>query len=174
MFGKWVSVILTVLVILGAVVIAFFFWGRDIRNYLPIEGEPSAEDSTISQNILLSTVLSATTDLTQQTTKLKAEGYKDNYIVADITSVDKARSKLGLSINLPGEGVFETQDVTAESECTAQNTATVSRDDFSVLKESAKLFEEAKVGDVLWAYCLDDSCETIGRECVLIKVAGEE
>jgi len=174
MSDKWISVILAGLAVLGAIVIVFFFFNWDIRRYFADGEGPAAPGDSVSQNTLLSAALSPDTDLTQQTAKLKAEGYQDNYIVADITSVDKTGGRLGLSINLPGAEGFETRDVTSEAECQAQNTVSVSREDYRVLSESAELLEEAGVGDVIWAYCLDNSCETIGRECVLIKVTGEE
>ncbi|NIT04026.1 hypothetical protein GTO10_03810 [Candidatus Saccharibacteria bacterium] len=174
MSGRWFSIILGVLAILGAAAIVFFFFEWDIRSYLATGGEPTNSEDSTSQNTLLSVALSGDTDLTQQTAKLKAEGFKDNYIVADITSIDKSGDKLGLNINLPSTEGFETQDVTATTECTTQNTTSVSRDDYSVLSENAELFEEVEVGDVLWAYCLDDSCGVVGRECVLVKVTGEE
>ncbi len=174
MSGKWVFIILTVLAVLAAVAIVFFFFSSDILNYLWGSGEPVTSEDSTAQNSLLSIALSSSTDLTAQSAKLKDEGYKDNYVVADITSVDKAGSKLGLSINLPSDDGFETQDVTAVSECTTQDTTSVSRDDFSVLSESAELFEEARVGDVLWTYCLDDACSTVGKECVLVKITGGE
>ena len=155
----------------GAILIIYLFAKEDAENLsetitgntveIPIEGEPTRET-------LLLSLLAGPISFDGQMAKLRTEGFENNYFIAHITKVDNKIKAFTLKMEFPVANGFETEEKVATANCPVDSTAVLSRENLEFLAEKEDIFKWAKKDDLLISYCLDSSCNSIGRECVLI------
>jgi len=166
MAKRLLGVALWALPIAGAFLILYLYLGNNtVSNSSGNRQQTGGEE----MSTLLASVLSVSITPQTQADKIRSEGFANNSFFADILGVNKSGNKLSLGINLPSEKSFDTKKTTSLVQCGPDKTNVISSTNLALLKEKVNLIKNAQVGDFLWAYCLNDSCSIIGRECVLVK-----
>lgn len=164
--------ILLFLMIVGAMLITYLFAKEDIESLIetitsdaieiPVEGEPAKET-------LLLSLLHTPIDFDKQMAKLRTEGFENNFFIATVTNVNTANQKVTLEMSFPTNGGYETEKKIASSSCPVESTAIVAQENMELVAEKEKIFNWVGKDDLLVSYCLDSTCSSIGKECILIK-----
>ncbi len=166
------KIFLLLLPVVGLVLILYLYFGSVVSNGNGGEGSTkTGEQPTDGQetDTLLASILSGSINSRTTAEKILTDGFAGNAFFADITGVDKSSSKLNLEINLPNQDSFESQKTISSIRCEPDKTYVISSTNLALIQNGANLIESAQVGDFLWAYCLDENCSAVGKECVLSK-----
>ncbi len=150
-----------VLIIAGVAAVIYLLWWNVLPRIVARSRAPAGS--------LLETILSGRANLEKQAGVLKSDGYKDNYFVAEVTKIGVLDKELDIEIHLVGSGGYYTVDAKTTTVQCPQEKTTLASSDFVTLTDNVNLLDEVEVGDIIWAYCLDDFCSTIGKECILVK-----
>ncbi|NIT04402.1 hypothetical protein GTO10_05890 [Candidatus Saccharibacteria bacterium] len=170
---NWKLILLTLLIVAGAVTIVYLFAKEDVQNLgetitgniaeIPEEGEPT-------KDTLLLSLLAGAIDFDGQMAKLKQEGFENEYFTAFIGGINTSQKSFTIEMEFPTDSGFEIEQKVASSNCPIDNTVILGADDLEVLAEGEDLFKWVEVGDRIVSYCMDSRCSSIGEECILIKL----
>jgi len=152
------KLILIILLIAAVPVAGYLLWWNV---YLPWVARRSAPEGS-----LFELALSERIDTHEQAEVLK-EGYRDNYFIAFVKEVSQSSGKMLIGIDLghaDGSENHVLEEKSVDVQCPADRTT-----DFGTRASGIDLLAEAGAEDVILAYCLDENCSAIGKECVLIK-----
>lgn len=173
MLKNWKSILLLFLVIAGAALIVYLFAKEDVQNLvdtltgniveIPVEEEPA-------QETLLLSLFHASIDFDGQMEKLRADGFENNFFIATVANVDTDNQKVTLEMSFPTNGGYETEEKVASSSCPVESTTVIAQENMELVAEKEDIFNWVEKDDLLVSYCLDSTCSSIGKECILIKI----
>ena len=97
--------------------------------------------------------------------------YKNDFVQTEITKVytleDGASDELQVKISRPSDKEFSiTKRVGVY--CPKEKTALLFYKNLKYVDSNINILEQAKVGDFIYAKCLDENCDDIGLECALV------
>jgi len=98
--------------------------------------------------------------------------YKDKVIFAHIQEINLIDNDIVALISPPPHEAFSNRRWSLHVMCPEDNTIAISENytPDSVVAYNFDLLSQAKVGDVLIGYCLEEDCLNIGSKCYLIEV----
>jgi len=163
---------------------------RDLYNRLVRRNVVTTQEpGPLTKETIYDSLLNAPIDWASQMKKLQEEGFAGNPFIADILDVNYQTKNLTLNFDFNyGDEPSQLQEIKANAACPAENSSVVSALDLALIAENVDLFS-AKSGlddegeeifgylrtnDILLAYCLNETCTSIGRECVLLRVPQSE
>lgn len=91
------------------------------------------------------------------------------YVRAYILEVNSFLNTIAINIAYPSDKEFSNIWKEVKLDCEENNSAMVSSMNFELINSSINIFREAKVNDALFAYCLDEDCNLLGKSCILVN-----
>lgn len=174
MFKNWKLIALFILLVLGAILIAYLFAKESIQNLgetitgdevgIPVEGEPT-------QETLLSSLLDSAIDFDGQMERIRTEGFENEYFIATLNKIDSFQKLFTLGMEFKVNGTTKTEEKIATVNCPVDSTTVLGSENMELLTEKADIFKWAVKGNSLISYCLDSECSSVGKECILIKTS---
>jgi hypothetical protein len=95
--------------------------------------------------------------------------WQNSMIRARIVFLNSEENSLLLEIIEPEGLDIASERVLVTVECSPEETTSFLNTDMSYLDSNFNMMERIVTGEVLYTYCLNESCSSIGRSCVLIR-----
>lgn len=112
--------------------------------------------------------VSAVAKAEKEKTPLPPWDYKTTRILAYVSDVAPLDNKLDIYTFTPDNQSFSLKYINVKSTCTKEQTGSFLYN-FELLDSSFDFMSVIKPGDKLSTFCLDETCTTIGKECIVIK-----
>ncbi|MBU0534748.1 hypothetical protein KKC62_01035 [Patescibacteria group bacterium] len=100
----------------------------------------------------------------------KVWDYKTSFMQGFIASKDVAKGTFTLWIPSPSDKIFSETDKEVRVNCTPDISVVVTPMNFNIIERDVNILEKAKPAvDGIMAFCLDENCDAIGRNCAIIQ-----
>ena len=96
--------------------------------------------------------------------------YKTSFMQGFIASKDLDKGTFTLWISSPSDKAFSQTDKEVRVNCTSYISVVVTPMNLNIIERNVKILEKARPGvDGIMAFCLDENCDAIGRNCAIIQ-----
>ena len=91
------------------------------------------------------------------------------YVQAYVLKTNSVPNTMDLYITYPPDKNFSNVWKEVKLNCDERNSVLVSNMNFDLISSGINIFDVAKKDDRFFAYCLDETCSTVGRSCILVQ-----
>jgi len=96
--------------------------------------------------------------------------YKTSFMQGFIVSKDLNKGTFTLWISNPSDKTFSETDKEVRVNCTSNISVVITPMNLNIIERNVKILEKARPGvDGIMAFCLDENCDLIGRNCAIIQ-----
>lgn len=95
--------------------------------------------------------------------------WEETMVVGSIVGIDEIERILLISIIYPSESNISGEAITVSMTCSLEETASFYSENLEYLGSGMDVFDFADAGDEIFTFCLDPSCKSIGKFCILIE-----
>jgi len=98
--------------------------------------------------------------------------WESDFAYAYVYRLDPIDNLIYMNFNMPDDQRFQTDNnaAVAKVSCTVESTAIVNRINLEVTEIGINIFEKTEVEkDEIFFKCLNDKCDEIGGECIIVK-----
>ena len=98
--------------------------------------------------------------------------WETHVIEASVVKVDSDLGDLVLKVTKPMDHPLKDKTIRVGIECSPENTVAYANGEMSptIIGYNFNLLDKASEGDLVWGYCMQEECLSIGRNCILLKL----